>query len=131
MSPAVQVILVMFIAVIVWAFFYIRGHMKNTNMEKELASKGYKYCGTLSSGSDTGASIGISSDGDVYLICRKKTYPIEITELSRVSHNARLLELDISYNVTDGSYADRVFSGRIKGKDDELRTYQSRLGWTA
>jgi len=111
--------------------FYIRPHLKKADMTKELESKGYKYCGTISSGVDVGASISMSPDGDVLLVCSNKTYPIEINELSRVSNNTRLVELELSYSITDGSYGDRIFSGRIKGSEDELRTYQSRLGWTS
>jgi len=112
-------------------FFYIRKHVKKANMEKELESKGYKYCGTFSSGYHATRSISINPDGDVFLISGKKMYPIEINELSRVSHNARLVELEISYSMPNGAWGDRVFTGHIKGREDELRTYQSRLGWTS
>ena len=131
MDVGYLIVLIIGSPLIIWFVFYVKKHMKNPTMEKKLAGKGYKYCGTLSSGAGAGASIGISPDDDVFLIRGNKTQPIEIIEFSRVSHNAHLLELEISFTVTDGSCDDRVFSGRIKGKEDELRTYQNRLGWSS
>jgi len=131
MLPAILIFLALVAITAIWIVSYVTGKLKNSKLDKEFASKGYKYCGSLSTGDYLGASISMDSDGDVFLNHGKKTHPIEINELSRISHGTHLQELEISFSLTDGTHGDRLFTGRIKGYQDELRTYQSRLGWSS